>query len=233
VWLPSEPPRAVLYLNDGQNVFAWRSRKPKWRIEETAARLIASGAILPLAIVGIDHGGGLGRSRDYLPFADPRNERARSFDADRYVDFVVRTVLPALPRLHAELRDIDHVGFGGSSYGAIAALWAAIRHPGAFDRLLLESPPLWVGDGRLIEAARHARSWPERIAIGVGTAEVRSDDASARLVALVRELTQVVRKRKRRGVRLVVERGGHHHERGWARRSGRALAWLFGSRAGS
>jgi predicted alpha/beta superfamily hydrolase len=221
----------VLYLNDGQNVFAWRSRKPKWRIEETAARLVASGAIVPLAIVGIDHRGGLGRGREYLPFPDPRNRRARSFEADRYVDFVIRTVLPALPRWHGELRNVEHVGFGGSSYGAIAALWAAIRHPGVFDRLLLESPPLWVGDGRLIDAARHARSWPERIAIGVGTAEARSDDASARLVALVRELARVLRGRAGRDrIRLIVAKNARHHELDWARRSKDAVAWLFRDR---
>lgn len=229
MWLPREPPRAVLYLNDGQGLFASRSRRPKWRIEETAERPTLRGRIVPLAIVGIDHGGGLARWRDYLPFPDPRNPKAHAFDADRYVDFVVRTVLPAIRRLHPELRDAQHLAFGGSSYGAIAALWAAIRRPGVFDRLLLESPPLWVGDGRLIDAARDARSWPERISLGVGTAEARSEAGSARLVALIRELARVLRGGGlgRDRLRVVVERGGRHHENDWARRSGAALAWLF------
>ena len=104
VWLPPMPPRAVLYMHDGQHVLAeGRSRRPRWRAHETALDLIERGWILPLAIVGIDHGGPKRRWRDYLPYPDPRNPRASAFEADRYADFVVRTVLPQVARLHPEL----------------------------------------------------------------------------------------------------------------------------------
>src|SRR6478672_13581974 len=80
VWLPPQVSgrRAgrfpVLYLNDGQNLFdparAFAGRT--WRVAETAARLVRSGRIRPLIIVGIDHGAAR-RSREYLPVEDDRN----------------------------------------------------------------------------------------------------------------------------------------------------------------
>lgn len=219
------PPRAVLYLNDGQNVFAdRRSRRPKWRADELASRLIAAGRILPLAIVGIDHGGPVRRWSEYLPYADPRNPRARRFEADRYADVVVGRVMPAVGRLHPAIARAAHVGIGGSSYGAIAAMHAAARHPGVFDRLLIESPPLWVGDGRVVDDARaglrDARAW-----IAVGTRESTRSDRSAELVALVRRLARSLRGRAQ--VRIRIVEGAPHHEDAWAARLPDALRWLF------
>lgn len=223
MWLPPAPPRAVLYLNDGQNVFADRgSRRSQWRADGIAARLIEAGRIVPLAIVGIDHGG-VRRPAEYLPYPDPRNDRARRFEADGYADLVVRLV-PKVSRLHPELRQAEHVGLGGSSYGAIAALHTAIRHRGVFDRLLIESAPLWVGDGRLIEDAPSGlsggRAW-----VGIGTAESRITDRSAELVRLTRRLARALRAKN--DVRLRVADGAPHHESAWAARLPDALRWLF------
>jgi predicted alpha/beta superfamily hydrolase len=215
----------VLYLSDGQNVFAdARSRRPKWRADEIAGALIARGEIVPLAIVGIDHSGPVRRWADYLPYPDPRNARARRFDADRYADLVVRRVMPEVARLHPEIAKVRHVGIGGSSYGAVAALHAAIRHPGAFDRLLLESAPLWVGGGRLIEDARGSRL-PERTWVAVGTSESSRPARSAELVALMRRLARAMRGGT--ALKLVVARGARHHEGAWAERLPDALSWLL------
>jgi predicted alpha/beta superfamily hydrolase len=219
-------PQAILLLHDGQNVFAdRRSRRPSWRAEEVATRLIASARIVPLAIVGIDHGGPVRRWSEYLPYGDPRNPRARRFEADRYADELVGAILPALPHLQPELSRVRVIGLGGSSYGAIGALHVALRHPGVFDRLLLESAPLWVGQGRLIEGARRATRLPRRVWIGVGTAESRREERSAELVARARRLAAAMRARSK--VRLRVARGAPHHERAWAARLPEALRWLF------
>src|SRR5438477_12604399 len=80
VWLPDERPRGVLYLADGQNVFARRrSSRPTWRADEVCARLIAAGQIAPIAIVGIDGARGARRWEEYLPYADPHHPSARRF----------------------------------------------------------------------------------------------------------------------------------------------------------
>lgn len=226
------PPSAVLYLNDGQNVFAdRRSPRPKWRADEVAARLVAAGEIAPLAIVAIDHGGASRRWAEYLPYADPHNERARRHEADRYADLIVGRVLPQLTRLHPELRAADHVGIGGSSYGAIGALHVAIRHQGVFDRLLIESAPLWIGDGRLIDdaarALREVRAW-----IGIGTREATSRQRSDELLVLARRLARAIRHRSGRAgtTSLTIDEGARHHEDAWRARLPDALRWLFPAR---
>ena len=225
MWLPPEPPRAVLYLNDGQNVFAdRRSRRPKWRADEIADDLVARGEIVPLAVVGIDHSGPVRRWADYLPYPDPRNARARRFEADRYADLVVRRIVPEVARLHPEIARARHVGIGGSSYGAVAALHTAMRHPGAFDRLLLESAPLWVGDGKLIDDARDVRL-PDRTWLAVGTRESSRQARSAELVTLTRRLARAVRGTTE--LRVVIARDAGHHEGAWAARLPDALRWLF------
>lgn len=225
VWLPDERPRGVLYLMDGQNVFARRrAYRPTWRADEICARLIATGAIAPIAIVGIDSARGARRWEEYLPYADPRNARARRFGADRYADVVLPRVMREVARRHPALRRATHVGIGGSSYGAVAALRAALRLPRSFDRLLIESPPLWVGDGRLIADAA-ALGLRARVWIGVGMRESVSAERSAELVWLTRLLARVLR---RRGpVKLRVSEGAPHHESAWAARLPDALRWLF------
>jgi predicted alpha/beta superfamily hydrolase len=218
----------VLYLNDGQNVFADpRSPRAKWRADEVAADLIAAGEIVPIAIVAIDHGGAR-RFAEYLPYPDPRNARAKRFEADRYADLLVRRLIPRVRLAHPELAGARHAGLGGSSYGAIAALHTAARHPAVFDRLLIESAPLWVGDGRLIpEAAaslRRVRAW-----VGVGTSESSRPVVGRELVALSRRLARAVDGRRGSRVRLRVARGARHHEDAWAARLPEALRFLFGS----
>jgi len=225
VWLPDERPRGVLYLMDGQNVFARpRAARPTWRADEICERLIETDQIAPIAVVGIDAARGGRRWEEYLPYPDPRNARARRFAADRYADVFLPRVMREVARRHPAVGRAKHVGIGGSSYGAVAALHAAVRRPRTFDRLLIESPPLWVGDGRLIADAAasglRARAW-----IGVGTRESGSAQRAAELVRLARLLARTLRRRG--AVMLRVGEGAPHHESAWAGRLPDALRWLF------
>lgn len=181
---------------------------------------------MPLAIVGIDSARATRRFAEYLPHPDPHNERARRFAADAYADAVVRRIIPGVQRLHPVLRHARHMGIGGSSYGAVAALHTAARHPGAFDRLLIESAPLWVGDGRLIDDARGAlrgtRTW-----IAVGTAESQRAVRNRELSALARRLAAAIAGRTAGRVAVTIVRGAPHHESAWAARFADALRWLY------
>jgi predicted alpha/beta superfamily hydrolase len=124
-----------------------------------------------------------------------------------------------------------HTGFGGSSYGAIAALHTAMLRPGVFGRLLLESPSLYVGRGAPLRQARTVRRWPQRIYLAVGTAETRRRDWNIETVANVRRLERILSEAGLgpRRLRVTVEEGGTHSEAAWARRLPDALRFLFGS----
>jgi predicted alpha/beta superfamily hydrolase len=239
VWIPPRGRAAsgdrypVLYLNDGQNLFdpgrAFAGRT--WRVAETAGRLVRHGRIRPLIVVGIDHGDAR-RAREYLPVEDDRNPGARKPLGPEYAEFVTREVMSLIQQRYPTAGGASNTGFGGSSYGAVAALYTALIKPGVFGRLLLESPSLYVGDEYLLRRARAAERWPSRIYLGVGTAETNRAAANEETVVNVRKLEALLRRRHFGPRRLltVVEEGATHSEDAWAGRLPGALEFLYGYR---
>lgn len=238
VWLPPGYRRRlrterypVLYLNDGQNLFepsrAFAGRT--WEVAETAAHLVRQRRIAPLLIVGIDHGAER-RAREYLPVDDDRNPAARRPLGREYAEFVTREVMPFVSRTYPVLRTASATGFGGSSYGAVAALYTSLLKPGTFGRLLLESPSLYVGREYLLRLARKAERWPSRVYLGVGTAETSREDRNEETVANVVRLQRVLRRAglADRRLRVRVEPDAAHTEPAWAGRFPEALEFLFG-----
>jgi predicted alpha/beta superfamily hydrolase len=237
VWIPPGwrlrrgAPYKVLYLNDGQNLFeperAFAGRT--WRVPQTAARLVRTGRIRPMLIVGIDHGG-MRRGREYLPVEDELNPSATNPLGREYAEFVTREVMPFIARTYPIARGASNTGFGGSSYGAVAALNTAMIKPGVFGRLLLESPSLYVGRGHLLARAPHVERWPGRMFLGVGTAETSRADRNEETVRNVLKLEAVLRRSGLgpRRLRVVVHEGATHSEDAWAARLPHALEFLFG-----
>jgi predicted alpha/beta superfamily hydrolase len=237
VWLPprSLAGRAslypVLYLNDGQNLFdpALAFAGTTWRVAETALRLVRQRRIPPLIVVGIDHGR-VRRSREYLPVEDDRNPGGQKPLGREYAEFVTREVMPFVARNYPVARGASHTGFGGSSYGAVAALNTVLVKPGVFGRLLIESPSLYVGGEYLLRRARAADRWPARIYLGVGTVETHRQEVNEETVANVLNLEAILRRAGLGPRRLltVVEEGASHSEGAWAERLPRALEFLYG-----
>jgi predicted alpha/beta superfamily hydrolase len=238
VWIPPGSRRRisinlpVLYLNDGQNLFdpARAFAGTTWGVAETAERLVRRSRIPPMLIVGIDHGGSR-RGREYLPVEDVRNPDARRPLGREYAEFVTRELMPFIARQYGVARGPSATGFGGSSYGAVAALNAVLEKPGVFGRLLLESPSLYVGDSYLLRRARQVRRWPARIYLGVGTAETSREEWNQETVANVLELEATLRGAGlgMRRLRTVVADGASHSEGAWAVRLPGALEFLYGS----
>ncbi|HEX4744017.1 MAG TPA: alpha/beta hydrolase-fold protein [Candidatus Limnocylindria bacterium] len=225
VLMPDEP-RAVLFLNDGQNLFT-RPRTvgtpEKWRADEAAARVPG------LAIVGIDNAGRQ-RARDYLPYPNASDPLGRRPRGGRYADFIVEELFGWVARRYPQLARPRHVGIGGSSYGAVSALHTALRHPGAFDRLLVESPSLFISGRRLLDDVRLAPTLPQRVHLAMGTAEARAPETSARVLQDAVDLADLLRSKGLGPRRLHshIEQDGRHHERYWAGRLPGALRFLFG-----
>jgi predicted alpha/beta superfamily hydrolase len=124
----------------------------------------------------------------------------------------------------------ENTGLGGSSLGALIALYTVIARPGVFGRLLLESPSLWASGRQLIKESRTVRLWPERIFLAVGTAEAGSAERSRTVVDDVRELAAIIRRAvlSEKRLRLVIKESAGHNEASWAERFPEALRFLFG-----
>ena len=234
----------VIYLNDGQNLFDVATavfNPAEWQVDETVHALAAGGRIQPLIVVGVDNAGRRARPREYLPYVD---EFLQPPEPDpqgrRYPAFLVDEVMPFVNARYRTRTDPDGTGLGGSSYGALAALYMVIARPGVVGRLLLESPSIYVDDARVLQEGASA-DWPARSYLGVGTNEggrpdCRDNDGSEpEAVADVRRLERLIRQKavdSPARLLVVVEPCATHHETAWARRLPRALEFLFGPRAG-
>jgi len=237
VWLPpgyDDPANAerhypALYLNDGQNLFEASTSFTgvEWQVDETGDRLIREGVVPPMIVVGVDNGG-KDRIREYMPHRSLQPMMLR-VQGTRYPTFLFKEVIPFIAGNYRVANGPENTGLGGSSLGALIALYTAAVRPGMIGRLLLESPALWASNRQLIRLSRSVKRWPERIFLATGTAEAGRKDKDQSMVDDVRELAATLR---RAGLddtrlRLVVEDGGTHHESAWARRFPQALAFLF------
>lgn len=237
VWLPpgyDDPENAkrqypVFYLNDGQNLFETSTsfNGVEWQVDETADRLIREGVIPPMIIVGIDNAG-KDRIREYLPHRSFQPVLLR-VQGSRYPSFLRKEVMPFVQGLYRAGTGPENTALGGSSLGALVALYTAAVSPGLIGRLLLESPSLWASNRQIIRQCRTVRHWPERVFLATGTAEAGRQDRDQSMVDDVRELAAMMRRGglDDRRLRLVIDEGATHHESAWARRFPEALSFLF------
>jgi enterochelin esterase-like enzyme len=239
VWLPpgyddqqnSSRYYPVLYLNDGQNLFESSTAfgGVEWGADETADRLIRDGAVPPLIIVGLDNMG-KDRLREYMPHRSMHPMMLRVLGR-YYPDFLIKEVMPFVESAYRVATSPENTGLGGSSLGALIALYTALVRPGVIGRLLLESPSLWASNRQIIKESRSARVWPEKIFLAAGTAEAGDAERSRTVVDDVRELAAIIRRAvlSESRLRVVIKDGAGHSESAWAERFPEALQFLFGS----
>jgi len=237
VWLPpgyddaanADRRYPVLYLNDGQNLFESSTSfvGVEWQVDETADRLIRENAIPPLIIVGIDNAG-KDRFREYMPHRSLHPVMLR-VQGTKYPKFLQKEVMPFVARSYRVATGPENTGLGGSSLGALIALYTGLERPDLVGRLLLESPSLWASNRQLIRESRGATRWPERVYLATGTAEAGRRDRDQSVVDDVRELAGIMRRANldENRLRLVIAEGATHHESAWAQRFPEALRFLF------
>jgi enterochelin esterase-like enzyme len=238
VWLPPGYDDAgsagrhypVLYLNDGQNLFESSTAfgGVEWQVDETADRMIREGAVPPMIFVGMDNTG-KERIREYMPYRS-MHPRMLRVQGRYYPDFLMKEVMPFVERNYRVATGPENTGLGGSSLGALIALYTAIARPEMIGRLLLESPSLWASGRQLMKESRSVRVWPERMFLAVGTAEAGSAERSRTVVDDVRELAAIMRRAvlSESRLRLLIKDGAGHNEAAWAERFPEALQFLFG-----
>lgn len=241
VWLPPGYDAAenqarrypVLYLNDGQNLFesAASFTGVEWEVDETADRLIREGTVPPMIIVGIDNAA-RDRMREYMPYRSLHPMMLR-VQGTRYPGFLTKEVIPFIRNNYRVATGPENTGLGGSSLGALIALYTARVWPGLIGRLLLESPSLWASNRQMIRESRTLKHWPERVFLAIGTNEAGRADKNQSPVEDVREFAAILRRAglDEQRLLLAIEADAKHHESAWARRFPEALTFLFGKQA--
>ncbi len=247
VWLPythGEKPDQkvrypVLYLNDGQDLFDSGESvhfSSEWAVDETISMMIADGSIGPVIVVGIDNGGRKNRAREYLPYPDKYlTPPEPTPSGSRYASFLESDVLPMIEARYPVRSDKAGRTLGGSSYGALIALYVAVTRPELFGQLLLESPSVYVDDNHVLRDVKKTGLRISRLYLGAGTNEigVGSCGDHAEYIEVVRgvlDLSHILigLDFPVGSIRVNIEPCANHSPAAWARRLPEALSFLYG-----
>lgn len=216
----------VLYMQDGQNLFDSATAdlyKRTWQFAQAVDAAITEGEVEPPIVVGIGHAGER-RLAEYTPTND---WKLGGGEADRYGRMLVEELLPFIAAHYRIRPGSANTGLGGSSLGALAALYLGLKHRDIFGKLAVLSPSVWWNHrailGIVSEMPRDVRQRP-RIWLDVGDAEGQRASVDVKL------LDQRLRgKGWQTGVDLNFKEipGGTHDESAWARRVRPMLQFLF------
>ncbi len=159
-------------------------------------------------------------------------DRLREYANDeRHAEFLIRELVPLLEETYPLVKDASARGLAGASFGAVAALSAAWRHPGFFGKLLLQSGsfaftdigvhdrgPLFDPVVEFVNAFREQPGRPaEQTFVSCGIYES--------LIYYNRSLLPVLQATGM-DVRFVEARDGHNWEN-WRDQLREGLSWLF------
>lgn len=216
----------LLILQDGQNIFDPQIafvRGQTWRVAETADAVIAAGEVEPLLIAAVHHAG----ERRIAEYTPSRDARMGGGEAALYGRMLTQEILPFLRAEYHLSPEPERTGIGGSSLGALVALWLGLEYPELFGRLAVLSPSVWWNKrwilGRLNERAPWLRR-RHRVWLDVG------DEEGPGMLEDAALLEQRLRAHGwRRDIELHFEKvkDGKHNEAAWAERVRPMLRFLF------
>jgi predicted alpha/beta superfamily hydrolase len=225
-----EPERRfpVLYMHDGQNVFAHpaSARLETWCANWTMERLIHEGRVEPWIIVGIDHSDD--RFGEYSPWDEPRIGQAGR--GAGYAEFVARHVKPHIDWVYRTRANAASTAIMGASLGGLMSLYMHYQYPDLFGRVGAVSPSVMWSDGAIFRHwTGHTRHW-SRIQLDVGDHEFVHWD---RMPLNYADATRAFYEQlcgfgyAPWELRLWMEPGGNHHELDWARRLPGTFEWVL------
>jgi predicted alpha/beta superfamily hydrolase len=210
----------VLYMHDGQNVFAHpdSAKYDTWCANLALEHLTAEGRIEPWIIVAVDHSPA--RFEEYSPWEK----------GALYAKFLTQHLKPFIDKTYRTRPEGQWTGVMGASLGGLISLYLGLAHADVFGRVGGVSPTvMWNGSRLFSDFDRHPRRWT-RVYLDAG--------ANEHIVVGGQELDYAGRTRdfylhlKHLGyadheVCLILEPGGHHHELDWKRRLPFAFRWLL------
>lgn len=157
----------VLYMQDGQNIFASGGTLGSWDADRTATREISQGRMRECIIVGLDNTPA--RRAEYEPPGDVYHPGEPPGCGDAYVRFLTADAKSAVDADFRTLPDPRHTFIGGSSMGGLISIYAGFESR-VFGGVLAMSPSITRAPNYERTLAGRAKG-PGRIYLDTGSAE--------------------------------------------------------------
>ena len=237
VWLPpgydgGEARYPVIYFHDGQNVFRPGGPFGCWFAEDAAAEEMKAGRVREAIIVAVPNNeADLGKARvtEYQPPDDvnPRDPSRGPGLCDRYGNFLVGKVKPAIDGKYRTLPDRADTVVAGSSMGGLVSLWLGLNTD-VFGAVGVFSPAFWTSPNFTKAVMEGANKDGLRIYMDMGTRERGNLNGDYWQDALtVREALLEQGYQEEKDFLWNPGEGDEHNEKAWAKRLPVALRFLM------
>lgn len=138
LWLPPQAQQArdegsalpVIYMHDGQNLFAPDALWGGWQVSATLAEAIDAQLLAPVVIAALDNTSD--RMDEYTQVEDLLDGQTVGGRASEYADFLVDGVMPFVEARYPVASEAADIGVLGSSLGGLVSLYIGQRHRDRF-----------------------------------------------------------------------------------------------------
>jgi len=210
----------VLYLHDGQNLFDGGGPFGNWAIDEKLSEMARNG-MGDIIVVAIDHA----EEERVLEFSPFKETKWGKGDGKKYLKFLVETLKPNIDKNYRTLKEREFTGVGGSSMGGLISIYAGLRYPSIFGKLMIFSPSLWITPKIYFDAINFHQPYPNDIYLYAGGAE------SVNMVGNVEKLKQILEERNKEdaevNIEINIDPNGKHEEWFWSQEFPTALEFLY------
>jgi predicted alpha/beta superfamily hydrolase len=211
----SQKKYAVLYMQDGQNLFdEFTAAFGEWGIDEALDTLSTSNK--SMIVVGIDNGGEK-RMSEYDPYGYDRFGKG---EGKEYIDFLVSTLKPFIDTHYRTKKDVAHTFIAGSSMGGSISFYAILEHPKIFGAAGIFSPAFWIAKQLNDEVKNKAATAKGKFYFYAGGSESKT------MISDMQNIIDILRNNSKAQIKVEINNEGRHNETNWRREFPKFYNWI-------
>ena len=210
----------VMYLQDAQNLFDdATSFAGEWQVDETLNKIFEKTG-KSLIVVGIDNGGEK-RIEELSPY---KNVKYGGGNGDNYVKFIVETLKPYIDKNYRTKPQRKFTTIGGSSLGSLISVYAAVKYPETFGKVLAFSSAFWFNAKELNEFISSSKVNLKQQKYYFIQGKHEDEDMEEQTKRVIENLKS--KNVKPKNIFLKIDEDGKHNELYWRREFEGAVLWL-------
>ncbi|GGP06118.1 hypothetical protein GCM10010992_25060 [Cloacibacterium rupense] len=210
----------VMYLQDAQNLFDdATSYAGEWQVDETLNKIFEKTG-KSMIVVGIDNGGEK-RIEELSPY---KNAKYGGGNGDNYVKFIVETLKPYIDKNYRTKPQRKFTTIGGSSLGSLISVYAAVKYPETFGKVLAFSSAFWFNSKELNAFISSSKVNLKHQKYYFIQGKHEDEDMEEQTNRVIENLKS--KNVKSQNIFLKIDEDGKHNEMYWRREFEGAVLWL-------